>query len=62
VVRKRPRWFAERLVIDHPTFMLGASMDEVRHWVKLGTIEHIAACTTQYWAHHRHVPWRRRWR
>ena len=50
--------FAERLVIDHPTFMLGASMDEVRHWVKLGcTIEHIAACTTQYaGAHHRHVP------
>jgi hypothetical protein len=50
--------FTERLVIDHPTFMLGASMDEVRHWVKLGcTIEHIAACTTSYaGAHHRHVP------
>jgi hypothetical protein len=50
--------FASRLVIDHPTFMLGASMDEVRHWVKLGCyIEHIAACTTKYAApHHRAVP------
>lgn len=50
--------FANRLVVDHPTFMLGASMDEVRHWVKLGCyIEHIAACTTKYAApHHRSVP------
>lgn len=49
---------SDRLVVDHPTFMLGASMDEVRHWVKLGCyIEHIAACTTAYAKpHHRHVP------
>jgi len=50
--------FTNRLVVDHPTFMLGASMDEVRHWVDLGCyIEHIAACTTQFAApHHRSVP------
>ncbi len=50
--------FAGRLMVDHPTFMIGASMAEVRHWVKLGcSIEHIAACTTRYaGAHHRHVP------
>ena len=47
---------ANRLMIDHPTWMIGATLDQVKHWAQLGCyIEHIAALSVSS-SSHRDVP------
>ncbi|HHY13555.1 MAG TPA: hypothetical protein GX526_02790 [Thermoanaerobacterales bacterium] len=47
---------SDRILIDHPTFIINASLDLIKHWAELGCyIEHTAALSVP-WSSHYDIP------